>query len=252
MKKFIQISLLILTIHMYSQTGINGVVVYQQTVINQDQKIDKEYILSFNRGISYYEETVDSNLKKGQTMGGDGTITLKTRDNKKPQFYYNKLNDGFYFSEIYYNTHLFVKDDIQLTWKILNETKEISGYQCQKATVNFRGRNYIAWFTNKVPTPFGPWKLYGLSGLILEAYDDSGFITIKAKKVKIEATSTKQQAIPNIKTNKAITVDNFLEKKQDLQDVFIAKINSKLPKGVKPFKIDTSCNDCGKELEMYD
>ncbi|WP_299259792.1 GLPGLI family protein [uncultured Aquimarina sp.] len=252
MKNLIKFLLFIAITQVYSQTSINGTVSYQQTITNQDQKKDKEYTLFFNRGVSYYEEQVDNELKKEQVKESDGTITLKTRDNKNPQFYYNNLNDGFYFSEIYYNKHLFVKDDIQLNWQILSETKEISGYQCQKATANFRGRNYIVWFTNKIPTPFGPWKLYGLSGLILEASDQAGFISIKAKKITIKTTSKTENSMPQVKTNKAITVSDFLKEKQELQDIFIAKINSKLPKGVKPFKIDNACSDCGKELEVYD
>lgn len=34
-------------------------------------------------------------------------------------------------------------------WKLVDEYKTILGYECRKATANFRGRNYIAWFTLK-------------------------------------------------------------------------------------------------------
>ncbi len=56
-------------------------------------------------------------------------------------------------------------------WEIKNEKKKILGYLCQKAITTFRGRNYEAWFTSKIPLSEGPYKFGGLPGLILEIYD---------------------------------------------------------------------------------
>jgi GLPGLI family protein len=59
-----------------------------------------------------------------------------------------------------------------INWNMTQETKKIQELDCQKATATFRGRTYNAWFTNQLPYSNGPWKLGGLPGLILEAYDD--------------------------------------------------------------------------------
>ena len=56
-------------------------------------------------------------------------------------------------------------------WQILSETKELLGYSCQLATCDFRGRTWYAWFSTDIPVNEGPWKLFGLPGLVLEAYD---------------------------------------------------------------------------------
>ena len=64
------------------------------------------------------------------------------------------------------------------------ETKKIGKFVCKKATTTFRGRNYTAWFTNEIPLPYGPWKLNGLPGLILEAYDSNKFVYWYSKNIE--------------------------------------------------------------------
>lgn len=69
-------------------------------------------------------------------------------------------------------------------WEIMQETKEISGYQVQKATTRFAGRNYIAWFTPEIPIAEGPYKFNGLPGLILEINDDQNFYSFRLTNFK--------------------------------------------------------------------
>lgn len=65
-------------------------------------------------------------------------------------------------------------------WIITEDTLSVLGYNCQKATAFFRGRKYNAWFTMDIPIDDGPWKLYGLPGLILKANDDEGIFNFEA------------------------------------------------------------------------
>lgn len=67
--------------------------------------------------------------------------------------------------------YLITEDLPVIKWEIIDESKEIEGFIAQKAITHFKGRDYIAWFTSDIPFQFGPWKLHGLPGLILEAYD---------------------------------------------------------------------------------
>src|SRR5690606_30147036 len=60
----------------------------------------------------------------------------------------------------------------QIDWKLSKDTASFSGIKCKKATARFKGRNWIAWYAPELPFQSGPWKLNGLPGLIIEAYDD--------------------------------------------------------------------------------
>lgn len=61
---------------------------------------------------------------------------------------------------------------VRIPWQLTDQQREIGGLPCQKAIGEFRGRTYHAWFTYTIPISDGPWKLTGLPGLIIEAYDD--------------------------------------------------------------------------------
>lgn len=65
-------------------------------------------------------------------------------------------------------------------WTLYEDTTTILNIVCQKATMKFRGREYTAWFTMDLPINDGPWKIYGLPGLILKVEDNEGILNIEA------------------------------------------------------------------------
>ena len=56
-------------------------------------------------------------------------------------------------------------------WKITGETSRIKDFSVQKATVDFAGRSWVAWFSPEIPISDGPHKFMGLPGLILKLHD---------------------------------------------------------------------------------
>ena len=58
-----------------------------------------------------------------------------------------------------------------MRWTLANDSQTILGHRCQKATCQFRGRDFVAWFAADVPIKGGPWKFGGLPGCILKVYD---------------------------------------------------------------------------------
>jgi GLPGLI family protein len=77
--------------------------------------------------------------------------------------------EGFYVSDSLY----------PMSWKIGLEEKYIDSLKCVKASCEFRGRAYTAWFAPDVPLPFGPWKMGGLPGLIVELQDSGENLLVR-------------------------------------------------------------------------
>ncbi|WP_109302532.1 GLPGLI family protein [Aquimarina sp. AU474] len=69
-------------------------------------------------------------------------------------------------------------------WTLTGESKKINNYQCQKAVMKLHERTYCVWFTTEIPVNFGPLKLNGLPGLIVEGKDDKGYFSFSLLNVK--------------------------------------------------------------------
>ncbi len=78
----------------------------------------------------------------------------------------------FEFSDLNQRSHYFADTLFPMEWTTTEEHKMIGGIPCLKAVTRFKGRGYTAWYAPTITIAEGPWKLGGLPGLILEAYDD--------------------------------------------------------------------------------
>ncbi len=58
-------------------------------------------------------------------------------------------------------------------WSLVPDSvTEVLGYRCQMAEARFKGRHWYAWYAADIPIDGGPWKIHGLPGLVLEAWDE--------------------------------------------------------------------------------
>lgn len=80
--------------------------------------------------------------------------------------YIERIASGFSPMGIAYN------ETIKFDWKISNEKEKIGAYNAQKATAEFGGRKWTAWFSTELPFQDGPYKFSGLPGLIVKIEDD--------------------------------------------------------------------------------
>lgn len=78
-------------------------------------------------------------------------------------------------------TYLYIEETLpEMNWVISSDTTTILDYACMKATTTFRGRTYDVWFTPDIPVGEGPWKLYGLPGMIMKAETTDGLFQFRA------------------------------------------------------------------------
>lgn len=150
-------------------------------------KIRKEnMILFFGKNASLYTsyDKIKHEISEEQKFwamiasgGGKGKSVFIVDDSNSKwmtttaNHFYVKENKFYTREIIAYNAYLVEETAPKIDWQISKDTASFSGLACQKATTNFEGKNWIAWFAPSVPFPGGPWKLNGLPGLIIEAYD---------------------------------------------------------------------------------
>lgn len=179
----------------FSQTKtICGKIKYKFTT-NLAYKYVENYTLTFNSYESFcLEENVDKEeSKKTQEDKEEGLQQnfVLGRKNTTSKYYYNTQNN-FYVRDNYLdNVLLFKERPLTKRWQLNKETKKLSNFICNKATIIHRGRKYTAWYTTKIPLPFGPWKLRGLPGIILEFYDDDKAFHVIASQVLLNNKNCK-------------------------------------------------------------
>ncbi len=66
-----------------------------------------------------------------------------------------------------------------IEWELTDSTANVLGYECKSAQARFRGREWTVFYTEEIPIAEGPWKLYGLPGLIMKASDEKGDYTFE-------------------------------------------------------------------------
>jgi GLPGLI family protein len=221
---------------------------------NLDYVNQEKYELYFNRNFSYSKEKDITKAKNEKSqedkpMGTQVNIVVG-RKNITSKYYYNSIN-SFYFRDNFFDEVMLVKEEkLKAFWKLHSETKKLSNFLCKKATIRFRGRDYIAWYTEQIPVPYGPWKLRNLPGIILEFYDTEKVFHAVANKIKVGEDNCLFE-FDNKELENAMSLNAYLKRKEELIDNMFAEMSSRRSKGSKPFKRDKNCDDCSKEIEIF-
>jgi GLPGLI family protein len=141
---------------------------------------DLNAYLVFDAGKSYYVTAKDSlesaDARNKNIYKGNGEQQVAYNGDKTTEFgeqvYLNRDKDSLWWSERF-GGYIYIEEERPvIDWELKKETKKIGNFKAKKAIGEFRGRTYTAWYTTEIPLPYGPWKLQGLPGLILEAHDE--------------------------------------------------------------------------------
>lgn len=232
---------LIIKINSHSQVKFTNQIQYVQTLKLEDVNWDVKYDLYFNKDFSLYIENYGTQLRE-EKIGNDGsTYITELATEKTANYYFSYLNSSkiLFGEELAYDYYHFEEDTPEIKWKLLNETKKIGGFNCKKATGNFRGRTYIAWYTEEIPVNAGPWKLKGLGGLILEIVDNKGVYKAKATTISLGKETNLDKKVSNIVfQNKRLSIDQYAKKKETEQKDRLNYLNSKLQSGEPLYRME--------------
>ncbi|MBP6575694.1 MAG: GLPGLI family protein [Chryseobacterium sp.] len=99
----------------------------------------------------------------------------------------NREDKSVNFVESIGSKQVYYQEDRKMDWEISSQVSEFNGNKIQKATMNFGGRIWTAWFAPEIKIADGPYKFSGLPGLILKLEDDKGDYRFSfVKKINIE------------------------------------------------------------------
>lgn len=168
---------------------------------------------------SAFKESADSislnYIRKSVENPINGKVIIKSENLRSAEFIPEVLftkNTFTIWDKISRNTYRFETHE-KINWNLINETKIISGYKCLKAKGKYRNKEIIAWYTNEIPIPEGPYTFKGLPGLILEAYDSKDyfhFTLIALKNIK--------KPIKLIENGIKTTYEKFSNKRKEIMD----------------------------------
>lgn len=228
--------------NIYSQKGIVRYGYIEAFQIGDNKGYDYNAYLVFDKNQSYYVTAKDSLEKSEKTneqktleneKNGGKLIHLGAKVSKSGDQVIQNIQKKTTWSSLYCGNIYYIKEITpKIEWKISRDSKEIGKFTCKKATTFFRGRQYTAWFTNEIPVPFGPWKLQGLPGLILEAYDTEKYVHWYFKNVEYPSKTKEAIKYLTIPQNKEILNYNEFKKFQTNQ---IEKVGDKLKLAKKQF-----------------
>ena len=232
----------------YSQTGI---IKYEMYFPNVSQPRMENASLIFNDTLSVFKWKNKANISKVNTNSDKIRIVIGSNDTIGNYVYRNYSNKKIIFrnrSSKFFKAKVVNDDWVNIDWKIINKFKTIDKYKCQKAVGNFRGRIYTAWFTEEIPLSYGPWKLFGLPGLIIEAKDKSGEFQIKMTSIKYPAP-VKSKDFNISYDGDIINIREYAKFLKEIPKIRERKINAMLGRSSNPRKFKSKSNFIEKIFE---
>lgn len=169
---------------------------YRKDLMNLD--ISPKSIKFYDRKFAEYDSI---NKSANRSVSRYSTKTDQVIE-RAPNSFKNKWYRDFF-------EYFVVNTNDEMTWKLLQETQQYNGYKLQKATTDFGGRTWNAWFCNEVNIKEGPYKFRGLPGLIFILEDtDKNFIYKLISNKKLDTEYDTREFVETHYGKSAIPISN--------------------------------------------
>ena len=138
---------------------------YSLDSLNLDKKTNETLYLFASSDVGVFlnyndanEEKIKAEIERQLKSGHVDLTGIQKSTNFNSKIFKDRhQNKIIKVSEIGRKIYAYEEENTPFLWNIEDETKEFLGYQVQKATTSFAGRDYEAWFTMEVPINDGPY-----------------------------------------------------------------------------------------------
>lgn len=159
-------------------------------VINENKNSEFLSYIKFKND-STKTKTVKDFKKVGQ---GSMSFSYKYGESKFNEIVTKNYNDKeIQFEKRLHDKLFVVKYNCKISWKIDSAKDKFLGYSVQKASTEFGGRKWIAWFSTEIPIQDGPYKFSGLPGLIVKMNDSENEFVYEMKSITKEVNDLSER-----------------------------------------------------------
>lgn len=210
MKKYLTLFFLFMSVSFFGQEYYKITYnIYNNTAI--PNTLNAYLLFNIKTNQTIYKEDYTTQKQLNEEVNGEKKLLIKPKAGIDKYFIIS--NDTIQELKLLGNVYVNVIDvNKGQDWKISNETKTINNYKAIKATCNFRGRNWEAWFTPDISFFSGPWKFRGLPGLILQINDETKKYVYNIEKIETiyDTNIINEVSDLNKKNLKKLTVKQFI------------------------------------------
>lgn len=132
--------------------------------------LEKQSTLLLNEDYSIFSSfNIESSVTtEAKDKDGNSVRIINSRDTIYA--FKSQANKTVTIKKHFFTEKKIVLDSLDIMkWELLKEKRVILEYECNKAIMTFRGKEFEVFYTAKIPISDGPYHFHGLPGVILSA-----------------------------------------------------------------------------------
>jgi len=173
-----------------------------------DEKL-KDKLPQFKTGVFTLTFSNDKSIYQFDHWGEPKLPNFMTRGDDDDKYFYDYNASKYSMQKNVYGSDINLADSIpKLKWKLVNENREIAGFNCRKAVAILFDSVYVfAFYTEEITLPGGPASFQGLPGTIMGVTIPRLYTSWIATKVMVNGVNV--SAVKPIDAKKTITMNEF-------------------------------------------